>query len=108
MKIVSLSFRNAQLITHNVQRTTYKHDIFVSSPMGNKLVMALPGIGRTWGAQLTQNGFGHASQIFGQYLVLNQDKESFKSWLQQNCGIYPYYAGCVYSALREWSEQYYN
>ena len=76
--------------------------------MGVKLVTVLPGIGTVWGGELTENGFGQASQIFGQYLALGQDEERFTYWLRQNCGIGPTRAGHVYSALHEWNQQYFK
>ena len=76
--------------------------------MGVKPVTVLPGIGTVWGGQLMENGFGQASQIFGQFLVLGQDWERFSYWLQQNCGIGPKRAYRVYSALHEWNQQYFK
>ena len=102
MRIVSFSFR------HVAYPTTIKHQNFVNSPMGTvKPVTALPGIGKIWGGQLMENGFGLASQIFGQYLSSAQNRERFTSLVQQNCGIGTKRAWGLYSALDEWSQQYF-
>lgn len=102
VRIVSFSFR------YVVHPTTIKHQSFVSLPMGTiKPVTALPGIGRVWGGQLTENGIGRAAQLFGQYLVLEQDGERFTDWLRQKCGIGVKRSWCVYSALHEWNQQYF-
>ena len=103
MRIVSFSFRHA-----DADQATIKHQSFVNSPMGNKSVTALPGIGEVWGQQLKAKGFGQASQIFGQYLVLAKDGVRFTSWIRQLCGIDEGRAWRVYSALEEWSQQYFN
>jgi len=103
VRIVSFSFR------HVVYRTTIKHQNFVNSPIGTvKPVTVLPGIGKVWGGQLTENGLGQAYQIFGQYLFLAQDGERFTYWLQEKCGIGTKRAWRVHSALDEWNQQYFK
>ena len=75
--------------------------------MGKKLVNELPGIGDAGERKLKNEGFEYASQIFGQFLVLKEDEREFNDWLQQ-CGIGKAYCGSVYSALQEWSIQYFK
>ena len=75
--------------------------------MGKNLVTELPRIGPAGKRNLNQKGFEYASQIFGQFLVLKEDEGEFNDWLQQ-CGIGKAYCGSVYSALQEWSEQYFK
>lgn len=75
--------------------------------MGEKLVTALPGIGGVGVKSLNQKGYEYASQIFGKFLVLKEDEGKFKDWLQR-CGIGEAYCGRVYSALQEWSVQYFK
>ena len=74
--------------------------------MAGLLVTVLPGIGPVWGAQLNENGIMFASQIYGQFLWMNQDEGRFTGWLQQQCGIGPAYAGRVYHALQGWSQHH--
>ena len=81
---------------------TQKYRRFVSSPMRGKLVTQLPQIGKKLGDQLGQKGFQQASQIFGNFLVLNEDEHKFKDWLQRQCDIKGENCMLVYSALQKW------
>ena len=83
-----------------------KHTFFVNSLMGDLPNTALPGIGPVWGAQLKQNGYLQATQIFGQYLVMQQDYERFIGWLQNHCGIGLKCSWRVYNALKERSHHH--
>ena len=83
-----------------------KHTLFVNSPMGGLPVTALPGIGPVWGGQLKQNGYVLSTQIFGQYLVMQQDYAGFTGWLQNLCGIGPKCSWRVYNALEEKSHHH--
>ena len=74
--------------------------------MRNKLINELPGIGVAGERKLKKEGFQYASQIFGKFLVLEEDEKKFKDWFQQ-CGIGEPFCGRVYSALQEWSVQYF-
>ena len=71
----------------SLTRSPLKYDRFVSSPIRGKLVTQLPQIGEILGDQLRQRSFQQASQIFGKFLVLNEDKHMFKDWLQTQCEI---------------------
>lgn len=75
--------------------------------MGKKPVSKVPGIGPEGERKLKQEGFEYASQIFGQFLVLNEDEEKFEDWLKQR-GIGEAYCKRVYLALQEWSGQYFK
>ena len=86
--------------------TSKKHNCFVSSPMGDKSVTALPGIGRVMEDKLKQKGFEQASQIFGSFLMMKKDKDKFTGWLQTECGIGARYSERVQDALQEWSQHY--
>ena len=73
-----------------------------SSQKGKKLGTELPEIGDAGERKLKDIGFEYFSQIFGQFLVLQEDEGKFKDWLQQ-CEIGEAYCGHVYSALHKWS-----
>jgi len=72
--------------------------------MAGKPVTALPGIGSAWGRQLNHKGFNYATQILGQYLLFNQDPETFMAWLHNLFGIYTCW--CVYDALFVWCQHH--
>ena len=72
--------------------------------MAGKPVTALPGIGPVWGRRLNEKGFFYATQILGQYLLLNQNPQDFIAWLQNLFGIY--WGGCVYNALLVWCQHH--
>ena len=78
-----------------------------SSPIGKKLVTKFPGIGDAGERNLEGEGFGYASQIFGKFLVLEEDERKFKDWLQQ-FEIGEAYCRRVYSALHKWRVQYFK
>ena len=78
-----------------------------SSPLGKKLVTEFPGIGDAGERNLKNERFEYASQIFGKFLVLEEDERKFKDWLQQ-FEIGEAYCGHVYSTLHEWRVQYFK
>ena len=78
-----------------------------SSPLEKKLVTEFPGIGVAGERNLKKKGFEYASQIFGQFLVLEEDEGKFKDWLQR-FKIGKAYCRRVYSALEEWRVQYFK
>lgn len=63
--------------------TSRKHFTFVDEPMGNKGVMAIPGIGPKFGAELRALNMHHAYQVYGVYLMLDRNEDSFNGWLTQ-------------------------
>ena len=67
--------------------------------MRMKLVKELPGTGDAGGRNLNEKGFEYASQIFGQFLVLEEDEGKFKDWFQQ-CGIGSRFAGVFIQPCR--------
>ena len=78
-----------------------------SSPLGKKLVTEFPGIGDVGEEKLKNERFKYAYQIFGQFLVLEEDEGNFKDWLRQfETG--DAYCGHVYSTLQEWRVQYFK
>ena len=82
--------------------TTMKHDSFVNSPMINKSVTAIPGIGPANGAALMGNKITQAYQVYGQFLVLKMDQEAFIAWLQ-TCGVGANYTWPCYYAMHCYS-----
>jgi len=59
-----------------------KHNNFVSEPLGNKPVTALPGIGPKLGQSLERKGYEQASQVVGQYMAMGKQEAKFSGWLQ--------------------------
>ncbi|XP_030293575.1 barrier-to-autointegration factor-like [Sparus aurata] len=82
--------------------TSKKHDNFVSQPMGEKSVRALPGIGEVLGGRLMTNGFGEASDVLGQYLKLDKDPERFHGWLKETCNANSKQRSDCYDGLEDW------
>ncbi|CAK8681805.1 unnamed protein product [Clavelina lepadiformis] len=74
---------------------------FVSTPMLNNSIRALPGIGPVYEQSLKQNGIFCAEQLLVQLLVLKNQKE-FVNWL----GISPHCGKQVHDALLEWRRRF--
>ncbi|KAF5294875.1 hypothetical protein FQR65_LT10673 [Abscondita terminalis] len=55
-----------------------------SEPMGDKPTTDLPGIGKVLSTRLKEGGFEKASQVYGQFLVLNRDHVRFETWMNIN------------------------
>ncbi|KAK4887779.1 hypothetical protein RN001_004050 [Aquatica leii] len=53
-------------------------------PMEDKPTNALPGIGDILSKRMKEQGFEKASQIYGQFLVLNRDYVRFENWMREN------------------------
>ncbi|XP_074503364.1 barrier-to-autointegration factor-like [Sebastes fasciatus] len=86
--------------------TSQKHREFVKEPMENKSVAFLPGIGKTLGRRLEQQGFDKAMVVLGQFLVLNEDRERFTEWLKDTSGANSRQAGSCDQCLREWHDAF--
>ena len=82
-----------------------KHDNFVNSPMGQKEVSKLPGIGTTLKQRLNEKGITRAYQVFGQFLVLNKDRDSFFEWLR-GFGADDGQCKACFDALDDWSKHH--
>ncbi|XP_046561947.1 barrier-to-autointegration factor-like [Haliotis rubra] len=86
--------------------TTQKQQNFVSEPMGDKPVTALPGIGPVLGERLNEAGFDKAKDVLGQYLVMKEDKESFKGWVKDTCDANSKQAEDCANCLKDWSNDH--
>ena len=84
-------------------QTTEKHYKFVNTPMINKSVRKIPGIGLNYGGALISKGFPKAHQVYGQFLILDMKSDRFMVWLQNVCGARDYYAWACYNALHCYS-----
>ena len=79
-----------------------KHIYFVKEPVGNKPVIALPGIGKTYAEKLAQKGFPYAFNVCEKFREMEMNQAQFSTWLKTMCGANShhtkncYYALCVY------------
>ena len=81
---------------------TQKHNDFVGEPMEQKLVTALPGIGRAIGQRLIDDDrYGTARKLFGYYL--NHTREQFIALLGELGNASKHNATLAYGALEEWA-----
>lgn len=85
--------------------TTKKHDDFVSSPIGEKLVTDLPGIGDRTGRLLNDKGFTRAYKVIGQFLILDKDEQRFKDWLV-TFGTDQLQIERCYNCVKTWCQNY--
>jgi Barrier to autointegration factor len=58
-----------------------KFEKIISEPIGEKLCIELPGIGKIYSNKLEQYEIIYAYQLVGQYLVLKKDSILMNSWL---------------------------
>lgn len=82
-----------------------KHTDFVQSAIGQKLVTELPGIGSVTGKKLNDDGITRVYQVFGQFLVLNKDREKFYKWLG-GYGANEGQCKACFDALDDWSKNH--
>ena len=75
---------------------------FVSSPLGEKRVSAVPGIGLQTELRFASKGIVRASQLLGIYL---QNPMGFLARLMTE-GVYSHHAGWAYNALYQFSNTY--
>ena len=86
--------------------TTIKHQSFISEPIGDKNVFALPGIGKVYGENLEAAGFKRAYAVVGQFLILEKSEVRFKEWLNETCGADARNQQSCYMALKDWTQQH--
>ena len=84
--------------------TTFKHACFVGSPMGQKLVTDVPGIGNAIGQRLRENfGIFIAKQLYGHFILNTQ--ETFAQLIHQ-CGGNRAHQAYAYNAMSDWDRQH--
>ena len=78
-----------------------KHKLFVTSPMFNKPVTELPGIGPVNGSALNRMHIMLAYQVYEVFLSRQRQRELFISWLKEKTfgRIYENHARACYEAL---------
>ena len=91
---------------NKMSSTTQKHKSFVSEPMGRKSLQDIAGIGNAYGGRLAERGFTNASQLYGQYLVLNRNEQQFRNWLTREGGVNQRHAGNAYACLNEYHHNF--
>ena len=93
---------NGEKAVKKVQKKT-KKSVFLSTPMKDKPVLAVPGIGDETAEKMKKDGIITAKNLYGYYLI--KLAEEFKEFIQQY--------GCnariqreAYEAMKEYDEQY--
>ena len=89
-----------------IQRKVGKYWNFVQEPMRDKEVTDLAGIGLVLGKQLKRKGFDKAFRVFGKFLLLKKNKESFVDWIRENTKANLKQAGDCYQCLYVWCEEF--
>ena len=74
--------------------------------MREKEVTDLAGIGPVLGKQLKMKGFDKAFEVFGKFLLLKKNKESFVKWIQENTKANRKQAGDCYQCLYAWCKEF--
>ncbi|XP_034098943.1 barrier-to-autointegration factor-like [Drosophila albomicans] len=75
-------------------------------PMGDKLVTRLPGIGETLGDRMTNAGYQKASQVLGQYLAVDQNRQEFGHFMKDTCNANTKQSSDCYNGLKEWTREF--
>ena len=84
---------------------TETHRKFVSEPIGNKPVSAVPGIGRAHQGTLNDRGnnITRAYELLGIFLGKGMEEGGFKRWLQEKLPeSNAVHRDCCYKALNEY------
>ena len=63
-----------------------KYRRFLSEPMGDKEVSALPGVTSVAGCRLRERGYATAAKVWGKFLTLQKNQELFQIWLHDVSG----------------------
>uniref|UniRef100_A0A7E4V5H6 Barrier to autointegration factor n=1 Tax=Panagrellus redivivus TaxID=6233 RepID=A0A7E4V5H6_PANRE len=98
--------KESSSVRSSTMSTSFKHREFTSEPMGDKKVSDIAGIGNVYGSKLTERGFGNASNLMGQFLIMNKDKDAFASWLKSEIGVSSRYSRNAAACLDEYSAQF--
>lgn len=71
--------------------------------MREKGVDVLPGIGPALKKELEAAGFHKANKVLGQFLVLDKNEQTFKTWIKQTCrSATEKFADDCYNGLKGW------
>ncbi|KAI0234276.1 Barrier-to-autointegration factor B [Lamellibrachia satsuma] len=82
-----------------------KYDAFIAERMGDKDVVALPGIAETFRLRLIKkHGIEKAYELLGQFLVLKKNKLLFSYWITSTIDIKDEKARECYNCLLDWSD----
>ena len=85
---------------------TDKSVSFSSTPMGDKDVIDLPGIGGAGAKKLREAGYTKAHMVLGKYVSCRRDEAEFLYWLNKEIKVGQQYARSCVDGLKEWCNQY--
>ena len=82
---------------------TETHRKFVSEPIGNKPVSAVPGIGRAHKETLNGSNITKASELLGVCMSKGMKQDQFQEWLKEKLPTSnAVHRECCYKALDEY------
>ena len=85
------------------ESTTKKKQDFMSTPMKDKPVSAVPGIGEKTAEKMKKDGIIRAKNLYGHYLI--KPAEEFKQFIK-NYDCDARIQREAYEALKSWDEQH--
>ncbi|TRY75496.1 hypothetical protein TCAL_13920 [Tigriopus californicus] len=88
---------------HNKCPVTKKQIAFASSPVGDKSVKAIPGIGKHNAELLNGIGITRARTVLGKFLEFNLNREAFENWLQ-GLGIAEIHSSMIFHSIKRHAE----
>ena len=79
---------------------------FSSTPMGDKGVKDIPGIGEASAEKLREAGYTKAHMVLKKYVDCGRNEAEFLDWLNKEVKVGQQYARSCVDALKEWCNQY--
>ena len=85
--------------------TSKKSDTFATTPMNDKDVTELGGVGRVTAGAMRKKGINKAYQVVGKFLYLEKKEDEFKDWLQE-FGTDARQRSDCYDSVKGWCDQF--
>ncbi|TKR61559.1 hypothetical protein L596_028653 [Steinernema carpocapsae] len=83
-----------------------KYDDFVYSEKVDGHVTKVPGIGDTYGGKLARNGYNNAPKVFGRFLMCDENRGDFESFLKRFGGVDAGRGRIAFSGFLEWADRH--